>query len=112
MINKKYTTDEERTDIIDSMESTGFVLRKDIIHPDGTGDLSFQSEIESQAEVDESILKSAHDELQSTDVGLARGLEDLIDLLDADGMNIRARLPQELQDKLARRKVLRGSLES
>jgi hypothetical protein len=99
-----YSTPEERQRILSEQTSAGLSLRKDVRRPNGIEELHFLEPDEIAAEDTE----SARAELAASDMGLARGLEDLIDILEADNMNIRARLPQELRDKLARRAELRG----
>lgn len=100
----KYTDEVEREQIKLEQTTAGLRCRENIINPDGTMELHFQEPEEIAVE----SIADAWLELQASDAGLARGLEDLIDILEADNMNIRARLPQELKDKLARRAELRG----
>ena len=95
---------EELKDIQADLESQGLLIKLEHLNTDGSGYIKHLNAEESIAENRQSVIL----ELQASDIGLARGLEDLIDILEADNMNIRARLPQELQDKLARRTELRG----
>lgn len=106
MIKKTFQDPAELDALKADLDSEGLIATCEHLDVDGSGFILHLDAEGSQA----AIQSAVREELQATDVGLARGLEDLIDLLEEDGMTIRARLPQELQDKLDRRATLRGSL--
>lgn len=48
-------------------------------------------------------------ELARTDLRMARVVEDVVDVLEAKGVMARSDLPQEAQDRIARRETMRAS---
>jgi len=107
MIKKAYRGEAERKAITAAEESKGNRCRADRIISKGPplcGELTFLE----PSEIPEDDMAFARKMLRSTDADLARGLEDIIVLMDDIGMNITGRLPSALKDKLARRAELRA----
>ena len=102
----EFKDQEELIAIRADLESQGLLRKLEHMNNDEAGSGYIEC---MDAEESATARKDAlQQELMATDIGLARGLEDLINILEQDDMNIRGRLPQALQDKLARREELRG----
>ena len=66
----------------------------------------------TQAELDQNIIDDAKQALAATDADMPRVVEDLVDLLIANGVITETDLPQEARDKLTNRKAKRAAINS
>lgn len=102
----EFTDKAELESIRADIEAQGLYITREHLNADKSGFIEHMDAEDSAR----AFKRMYREELLHSDAGLARGLEDLINVLEDDGMTIRTKLPQELQDKLARRVALRDSL--